>query len=81
MCFIGYSKNPKGYRLINLSADKVVTRRDVVFDKIDFQFFKPADEDVSISPEILTVSGDETTEDETTEDETTEDESQPEVVP
>ena len=32
MYFIGYSKNSKGYRLINLSADKVVTRRDVVFN-------------------------------------------------
>ena len=36
MCFIGYSKNPKGYRLTNLSTDKVVTRKDVV--KLTFDF-------------------------------------------
>ena len=36
MCFIGYSKNPKGYRLIDLSTNKVVTRRDVVFNETDF---------------------------------------------
>ena len=26
MCLIGYSKNPKGYKLIDLSTKKVVTR-------------------------------------------------------
>ena len=63
MCFIGYSKNPKGYRLINLSTDKVVTRRDVVFNETDFRFFKRTnDESVSISPELLNESEDETTE-------------------
>ena len=35
MCFIGYSKSPKGYRLIDLSTDKVVTGRDV-FNETDF---------------------------------------------
>ena len=40
MCFIGYSKNPKGYRLIDLNTNKVVTRRDVVFNETDFRFFK-----------------------------------------
>ena len=38
MCFIGYSKNPKGYRLIDLNTEKVVVRRDVVFYESDFQF-------------------------------------------
>ena len=61
MLLIGYSKNPKEYRLINLSAEKVVTRRDAVFNKIDFRFFKRADEDVLISPELSIVSGDEMT--------------------
>ena len=63
MCFIGYNKNPKGYRLINLSTDKAVTRRDVVFNETDFRFFKRTnDESVSISPELLNESEDETTE-------------------
>ena len=39
LCFIGYSKNPKGYRLIDVSTEKVVTRRDVVFNETDFRFF------------------------------------------
>ena len=30
MCFIGYSKNLKVYRVIDLNTDKVVTRRDAV---------------------------------------------------
>jgi len=69
MGFIGYSKNPKGYRLIDLSTDKVVTKRDVVFNETDFRFFKATnDESGSISPELLNES----------EDETSEGESQPE---
>lgn len=39
LCFIGFSKNPKGYRLIDVSTEKVVTRRDVVFNETDFRFF------------------------------------------
>ena len=64
MCFIGYSKNPKGYRLIDLSIDKVVTRRDVAFNETDFRSFKQITnvEEVSISPELLIESEDETTE-------------------
>ena len=63
MYFIGYSKNPKGYRPIDLSTNEVVTRRDVVFNETDFCFFKQTnDESVSISPELLTESEDETTE-------------------
>ena len=70
MCFIGYSKNPKGYRLIDLSTDKVVTRRDVVFNETDFRFFERAnDESVSISPELLNESKDETIESEPQPDE------------
>ena len=38
MCFIGYSKNPKGYRLMDLGTNQVITRRDVVFNEDDFQF-------------------------------------------
>ena len=45
MCFIGYSK-------IDLSTNKVVTRRDVVFNETDFRFFERTnDESVSILPE------------------------------
>ncbi len=29
MCFVGYSKNSKDYRLMDLSTEKFVTRRDV----------------------------------------------------
>ena len=65
MCFIGYSKNPKGYRLIDLSTDKVVTKRDAVFNETDFRFFKPtSDESGSISPELLNESEDERSESE-----------------
>ncbi len=35
MCFIGYSKNSKGYRLIDLDTDQVITRRDVLFNESD----------------------------------------------
>ena len=47
-----------------MSADEVDTRKDVVFNEIDFRVFKQADEDVSISPELLNVSGDKMTESE-----------------
>jgi len=54
MCFIGYSKNPKGYRLIDLNTNKVATKRDVVFNETDFHFSKQTNvEGVSISPELL----------------------------
>ena len=54
MCFISYSKNPKGYGLIDLNTNKVVTRRDVVFNKTDFHFSKRTNvEGVSISPELM----------------------------
>ena len=63
MCFIGYSKNPKGYWLIDLSTNKVVTRRDVVFNETDFRFFKQMnDECVSISHESSNESDNETAE-------------------
>ena len=72
MCFIGYSKNPKGYRLIDLNTNKVVTRRDVMFNETDFRPFKQmTDDGVSISSELLNES----------EDKTTEGEHQPEVAP
>ena len=72
MCFIGYSKNPKGYRLIDLNTDKIVHRRDVVFNETDFQFLKRVnDESVSISPELV---GE-------TEDDAIEHEPQPEEPP
>ena len=48
MCFIGYSKNPKGYRLIDLSTEKVVTRRDVLYNETDFRFFIGENKTVSI---------------------------------
>ena len=57
MCFIGYSK--RLYRLINLSTEKVITRRDVVLNETDFRFFKRTnDERVSISPELFSESQD-----------------------
>ena len=63
MCFIGYSKNPKGYRLIDLNTEKVVTRRDVAFNETDFRLFKQTDdESVSILPELLNESDNESTE-------------------
>ena len=34
--FVGYSRNPKGYRLLNESTGKVTVRRDVVFNENDF---------------------------------------------
>ena len=71
MCFIGYSKNPKGYRLIDLSSNKVVTRRDVAFNETDFHFVDRNDESVSISPDLVNE----------TEDEIVESESQPAEPP
>ncbi len=38
MCFVGYSKNPRGYRLMDSSTEKVITRRDVSFNEFDFRF-------------------------------------------
>ncbi len=49
MCFIGYSKNPKGYRLIDMDTKKVITRRDVVFNEPDFYFLKRIDDTESVS--------------------------------
>ena len=34
--FVGYSKNPTGYRLYDECTNKVMTRRDVVFDESNF---------------------------------------------
>ncbi len=34
--FVGYSKNPKGYRLYNEKNNKVITRRYVAFDESNF---------------------------------------------
>ena len=34
--FVGYSKNPKGYRLHDERTNKVITRRDVIFDESNF---------------------------------------------
>ena len=44
MCFIGYSKNPKGYRLIDMNTDKIVLRRDV-FNETDFRFLKQVNDE------------------------------------
>ena len=53
MCSIGCSKTRKGYRLIDLSTDKVITYKDVVFNDTDVRCFKRAsDESVSFSPEV-----------------------------
>ena len=62
MCFIGYSKNPKGYRMIDMNTDKIVLRRDV-FNETDFRFLKRVnDESVSISPELVDETEDDATE-------------------
>ena len=60
-------------RLIDLNTDKIVHRRDVVFNEIDFRFFKRVndDESVSISPELA----------DETEDDVIEHEPQPEEPP
>ena len=34
--FVGYSRRPKGYRLLNESTGKVIIRRDVIFNETDF---------------------------------------------
>ena len=69
MCFIGYSKNPKGYRLIDLNTNKVVTRRDVAFNETDFQFFKRANvEGISAPTESLSECEEETATDESPSD-------------
>ena len=39
MCFVGYSTNSKGYRLMDLSNEKIVTRRYVTFNEVDFRLF------------------------------------------
>ena len=36
MRFVGYSKHPKGYRLLNENTGKVIIRRDVIFNEADF---------------------------------------------
>ena len=66
MCFICYSKNPKGYRLIDLNTNKVVTRRDVAFNESDFRHFKGTDaEGISFSIEsLIDCEEDQTVEDE-----------------
>ena len=55
MCFVGYSKNPKGYRLIDINTDKVIIRRDVVFNESDFRFLNRKDgtESVPILPDLF----------------------------
>jgi len=39
VCFVGYSKNSMEYRLMDLSSEKCVTRRDFTVNKVDFRFF------------------------------------------
>ena len=36
MWFLGYSKESKGYRLLDERTRKIVTRRDVIFNEADF---------------------------------------------
>ena len=36
MCFIGYSCQTKGYRLIDKKTKKIIVRRDVIFNEFDF---------------------------------------------
>ena len=36
--FIGYSSQPKGYRLIDESTSKVLVRPDVIFNEYDFHY-------------------------------------------
>ena len=36
MRFVGYSRHPKGYRLLNESTGKVIIQRDVIFNETDF---------------------------------------------
>ena len=68
MCFIGYSKNPKGYRLIDLNTEKVGTRSDVAFNESDFQFCDRTTYQ-RVVPELLSEPEDETVEAEAPTDE------------
>ena len=52
--FIGYSNQAKAYRLINESTSKVIIRRDVIFNELDFQDDSSKvtfNDEVSIIPE------------------------------
>ena len=56
--FVGYSKNPRGYRLYNEHTNKVVTRRDVTFDESNFLLGSETTESLDVlfpteSPEIV----------------------------
>lgn len=59
MCFIGYSKNPKGYRLIDPSTEKVVTRRDVVFNETDFKLFSRKNTEMVCIPDEFSTESEE----------------------
>lgn len=56
MVFVGYSKNPKGYRLFDVTNERVITRRDVAFNEIDFQFSSLNEQDSSSTTELLVES-------------------------
>ena len=55
--FVGYSQNLKGYRLLNDESKKLVIRRDVIFNEMDFGL--PSDEttDVFDTIEVNTQHG------------------------
>ena len=38
LCFVGYSKESKGYRLLDEKTSKVIIRRDVRFNETDFGY-------------------------------------------
>ena len=63
LCFIGYSLQTKGYRLIDESTSKVLVRRDVIFNESDFQYdsskTKITDEGTTTSHEQVMVPEDE----------------------
>ena len=63
MVFVGYSTRAKAYRLYDMASQKIVTRRDVVFDETSFDHnAKPVEVPESCSSdEIYTDSSDEQT--------------------
>ena len=59
--FVGYSKNPKGYRLHDEQTDKVITRRDVTFDESNFLLRSESLEVLAIPTETVELQQPEST--------------------
>jgi hypothetical protein len=62
--FVGYSKDHKGYRLMDEKTSKVIVRRDVVFNEADFNPLMRNEQIPKATAELEEVSEDTVTEDE-----------------